>query len=139
MFAAAREAGQVRRGGEPNAGKNENGRKARKETRWRKESRATQGREKIIAHRDGPFRDAALGAARLSSAALASNPLRAVFRGMRGIRYHTGSVRIVDEALAQPQSRPKFTGPRARNRPHQCRRRPQPPRATRAPGAAPQP
>ena len=31
---------------------------------------------------------------------LASNPLRALFRGMRGIRYHTGSVRTVDDALA---------------------------------------
>jgi DNA-binding MarR family transcriptional regulator len=40
-----------------------------------------------------------VGAAGLSAAALASNPLRAVFRGVRGIRHHTGSVRIVDDAL----------------------------------------
>src|SRR5262249_61636166 len=134
----------VRRGGRPDGDKNETGKKTRTKktrakTRRQKQSPARQGQERIIAHRHGPFRHAAVGTARLSSAALASNPLRAVLRGMRGIRHHTGSVRIVDDALAQPRSRPKFIGPRARNRPHQCCRRPQPPRETRAPGAAPQP
>src|SRR5262249_6960816 len=134
----------VRRGGRPDGDKNETGKKTRTKktrakTRRQKQSPARQGQEKNIAYRHGPFRHAAVGAARLSSAALASNPLRAVLRGMRGIRHHTGSVRIVDDALAQPRSRPKFIGPRARYRPHQCRGRLQPRRETRAPGAAPQP
>src|SRR5262249_44039242 len=137
--AAVRKPWLVRRGGRPNGDKNEAGKKTRTKTRRQKESAARQGQERIIAHRHGPFRHAAVGAARLSSAALASNPLRAVLRGMRGIRHHTGSVRIVDDALAQPRSRPKLIGPRTRNRPHQCRRRPQPPCETWAPGAPPQP
>src|SRR5262249_29504323 len=134
----------VRRGGRPDGDKNETGKKTRTKktrakTRRQKQSPARQGQEKNIAYRHGPFRHAAVGAARLSSAALASNPLRAVLRGMRGIRHHTGSVRIVDDALAQPRSRSKFIGPRTRNRPHQCRRCPQPARETRALRATPQP
>src|SRR5215472_17413890 len=139
IFPAAQDARLVRRGGRSNGDKNESGTKTRAETRQRKESAPTQRQEKTVACRHGSFRHAAVGAPGLSSAALASNSLRAVFRGMRGIPYHTGSVRIVDDALGQSRSRSKLFGPRTRNRPHQCRRCPQPPRATRAPRAAPQP
>src|SRR5215472_16025675 len=139
IFPAAQDARLVRRGGRSNGDKNESGTKTRAETRQRKESAPTQRQEKTVACRHGSFRHAPVGAPGLSSAALASNSLRAVFRGMRGIRYHTGSVRIVDDALGQSRYRSKLIGPRTRNRPHQCRRCPQSPRATRAPRAPPQP
>src|SRR4029453_7898016 len=140
IFAAAQRQALVRRGEESNGDKTEGGAQTGAKNRQQKENPGAEGRQKTtITRRHRPFRDAALGTARLSSAALASNPLRAVFLGMRGIRHHTGSVWIVDHAFAQPQSRPKLIGPRTRNRSHQCCRRPQSPRETRARGASPQP
>src|SRR5262249_9045121 len=122
-----------------NGDENEAATQARAERPAWDENPAARGEQGLIAPRHGSFRDAAVGAARLSTAAPAPNPLRAVLRGMRGIRHHTGSIRIVDDAFTQSQSRPKFIGPRIGNRPYQCCRRPQSTRETRSRRALPQP
>jgi DNA-binding MarR family transcriptional regulator len=70
--------------------------------RAEKKNPATRREQNVIAPGHGPFRDAAVGAARLSSAALTPNPLRAVLRGMRGIRHHAGSIRTVATLSLNP-------------------------------------